>query len=40
MTLGSHQRTIGTSQVHITPRWVIDALGPFITDSAARVTAE
>ncbi|MCW5695754.1 MAG: adenine methyltransferase [Bauldia sp.] len=32
MTLGSHQRTIGASQVHITPRWVLDPLGPFDLD--------
>lgn len=35
MTLGSHQSTIGKSQVHITPRWIIDALGPFDLDPAA-----
>lgn len=35
MTLGSHQRTIGTSQVHITPRWILDALGPFDLDPCA-----
>ncbi len=29
MTLGSHQRTIGATQVHLTPRCIIDALGPF-----------
>jgi hypothetical protein len=27
MTLGSHQRTIGKSQDHITPPWLINALG-------------
>jgi hypothetical protein len=27
MTLGSHQRTIGRSQNHITPLWILDALG-------------
>jgi hypothetical protein len=26
MTLGSHQRSIGKSQGHITPRWLLDAL--------------
>lgn len=26
MTLGSHQRSIGESQNHITPKWIIDAL--------------
>jgi hypothetical protein len=35
MTLGSHQKTIGTSQVHITPRWIIYALGPFDLDPCA-----
>ncbi len=35
MTLGSHQKTIGTSQVHITPRHILDALGPFDLDPCA-----
>ncbi len=35
MTLGSHQRTVGKSQVHITPKWIIDALGPFDLDPCA-----
>jgi len=35
MTLGSHQATVGKSQVHITPRWIIDALGPFDLDPCA-----
>jgi hypothetical protein len=35
MTLGSHQQSIGASQVWITPRWIIDALGPFDLDPAA-----
>lgn len=35
MTLGSHQTTIGKSQVHITPRFIIDALGPFDLDPCA-----
>lgn len=35
MTLGSHQKSIGTSQVHITPRFIIDALGPFDLDPCA-----
>lgn len=35
MTLGSHQRTIGKSQVHITPKWIIDELGPFDLDPCA-----
>ena len=37
MTLGSHQATVGRSQSHITPRWIITALGPFKTDPAAAV---
>jgi hypothetical protein len=35
MTLGSHQKTIGTSRVHLTPRWIIEALGPFDLDPCA-----
>ena len=35
MTLGSHQRSVGKSQVHITPRWIIDKLGPFDLDPCA-----
>jgi hypothetical protein len=35
MTLGSHQAAIGKSQTHITPRWIIDRLGPFDLDPAA-----
>ena len=35
MTLGSHQSTIGKSQDHITPKWIIDTLGPFDCDPAA-----
>ena len=35
MTLGSHQRTVGKSQVHITPKRIIAALGPFDLDPAA-----
>jgi DNA N-6-adenine-methyltransferase (Dam) len=35
MTLGSHQETIGRSQVHITPKWIIERLGPFDLDPAA-----
>src|SRR6516225_538639 len=27
MTLGSHQRTVGRSQDHITPLWILDSLG-------------
>lgn len=35
MTLGSHQKTVGDSQSWITPRWIIDRLGPFDTDPCA-----
>jgi hypothetical protein len=35
MTIGSHQRCVGKSQVHITPRWVIDRLGLFDLDPCA-----
>lgn len=35
MTLGSHQRTVGSSQTYITPRSIIDDLGPFDTDPCA-----
>lgn len=35
MTLGSHQQSVGKSQTHITPRWIIDRLGPFDLDPAA-----
>jgi DNA N-6-adenine-methyltransferase Dam len=35
MTLGSHQSTIGKSQTHITPKWLIDRLGPFDLDPCA-----
>ena len=35
MTLGSHQTSIGKTQVHITPRWIIEVLGPFDHDPAA-----
>lgn len=35
MTLGSHQRTVGRSQTWITPKWIIDALGPFDLDPCA-----
>ncbi|CAN5478789.1 hypothetical protein BH10PSE7_BH10PSE7_15300 [soil metagenome] len=34
MTLGSHQRTIGKSQVHITPRAILNPLGEFDLDPA------
>jgi hypothetical protein len=35
MTIGSHQATIGRSQVHITPRWILDRLGEFDCDPCA-----
>jgi len=35
MTLGSHQRAVGKSQVHITPRWLLDALAPLDLDPCA-----
>jgi hypothetical protein len=35
MTIGSHQRTIGKSQVRITPRSILDPLGHFDTDPCA-----
>lgn len=35
MSLGSHQKTVGDSQTWITPKWIIDTLGPFDLDPAA-----
>jgi hypothetical protein len=35
MTLGSHQRSVGDSQDWITPRSIIESLGPFDLDPAA-----
>jgi hypothetical protein len=35
LTLGSHQKTVGASQVHLTPRWIIEALRPFVLDPCA-----
>lgn len=35
MTIGSHQRAIGKSQVHLTPRPIIEALGRFDLDPCA-----
>lgn len=32
MTLGSHQKTVGVTQSWVTPKWIIDALGPFDFD--------
>src|SRR5262249_48497048 len=35
MTLGSHQRAIGLSQAHVTPKWIIEATGPYDLDPCA-----
>ena len=35
MTLGSHQKSIGTSQSHFTPKWILEPLGPFDLDPCA-----
>jgi hypothetical protein len=35
MTLGSHQQSVGKSQNHITPKWILDRLGPFSLDPCA-----
>lgn len=35
MTIGSHQQTVGKSQTHLTPRWIIERLGPFDLDPCA-----
>lgn len=35
MTLGSHQKTVGASQVHITPRHILEPLGVFDLDPCA-----
>jgi DNA N-6-adenine-methyltransferase Dam len=35
MSLGSHQTSVGRSQTHITPRWIVDRLGPFDLDPCA-----
>jgi hypothetical protein len=35
VTLGSHQSPIGASQVHLTPRWILDPLAPFGIDPCA-----
>jgi hypothetical protein len=34
MTVGSHQKVVGDSQNWITPRFILDALGPFDLDPA------
>jgi DNA N-6-adenine-methyltransferase (Dam) len=35
VTLGSHQQCVGKSQDWITPRWILDATGPFDLDPCA-----
>jgi hypothetical protein len=35
VTLGSHQTSVGRSQVHCTPRWILERLGPFDLDPCA-----
>lgn len=35
MTIGSHQSCVGKSHTHLTPRHIIDALGPFDLDPCA-----
>ena len=35
MTMGSHQKTVGDSQTHLTPPHIIAALGPFDLDPCA-----
>lgn len=35
MTLGSHQRTVGRTQTWITPKAILDAVGPFDLDPCA-----
>lgn len=35
MTIGSHQRTVGKSQTHLTPPFILKALGPFDLDPCA-----
>jgi hypothetical protein len=35
VTLGSHQQHTGKSHVHLTPKWIIDRLGPFDLDPCA-----
>jgi hypothetical protein len=37
MTIGSHQRTVGKSQAHITPKGLLDAIGPFDLDPCAAI---
>jgi hypothetical protein len=35
MTLGSHQTSVGRSQIHCTPRWLLNRLGKFDLDPCA-----
>jgi hypothetical protein len=35
VTLSSHQKTVGASQVHLAPKWIIDALGRGIVPRSA-----
>lgn len=35
MTLGSHQATVGKNQTHLTPRFLLEALGAFDLDPCA-----
>ena len=35
MSVGSHQQCVGKTQIHVTPKWIIDRLGPFDLDPAA-----
>jgi hypothetical protein len=35
VTLGSHQSCVGKSQVHLTPRWLLEKLAPFDLDPCA-----
>jgi hypothetical protein len=35
LTLGSRQTTVGKSHTHITPKWILDRLGPFDLDPCA-----
>jgi hypothetical protein len=35
VSIGSHQQCVGKSQVHLTPRWILDRLGMFDLDPCA-----
>jgi hypothetical protein len=37
VTLGSHQKTVGTSQTYITPRDILSELGVFVTDPCCAI---